>query len=81
MVRDTFIFIGSTASLHDSHTPPTYVATKWGLRGFMKAMARERPEKRFVCVHPTVTATRLNDMTGMPRSASPMSWFASRRTT
>jgi NAD(P)-dependent dehydrogenase (short-subunit alcohol dehydrogenase family) len=66
MVRDTFVFIGSTATLHDSHTPPTYVATKWGLRGFMKAMARERPAKRFVCVHPTVTATRLNEMAGMP---------------
>lgn len=66
MVRDTVIAIGSTATLHDSHTPPTYVATKWGLRGFIKAMARERPGKRFVCVHPTVTATRMNEMAGMP---------------
>ena len=66
MVHDTVIAIGSTATLHDSHTPPTYVATKWGLRGFMKAMALERPGKRFVCVHPTVTATRMNEMAGMP---------------
>ncbi len=48
MVRDTVIAIGSTAALHDSRTPPTYCATKWGLRGFMKAMALERPGKRFV---------------------------------
>jgi len=66
MVRDTVIAIGSTATLHDSHTPPTYVATKWGLRGFIKGMALERPGKRFVCVHPTVTATRMNEMAGMP---------------
>lgn len=66
MVRDTVIAIGSTAALHDSRTPPTYCATKWGLRGFMRAMALERPGKRFVTVHPTHTATRMNDMTGMP---------------
>ncbi len=66
VVRDTVIAIGSTAALHDSRTPPTYCATKWGLRGFMKAMALERPGKRFVCVHPTGTATRMNEMAGMP---------------
>jgi hypothetical protein len=32
----------------------------------MRAMALERPGKRFVTVHPTHTATRMNDMTGMP---------------
>jgi NAD(P)-dependent dehydrogenase (short-subunit alcohol dehydrogenase family) len=65
-VRDAVIAIGSTASLHDSRTPATYCATKWGLRGFMRALALERPDRRFVTVHPTVTATRMNDMTGMP---------------
>jgi NAD(P)-dependent dehydrogenase (short-subunit alcohol dehydrogenase family) len=66
MVRDTMIAIGSTATLHDSRTPPTYCATKWGLRGFFKALALERPGKRFVLVHPTGTATRMNEMQGMP---------------
>ncbi len=66
MVRDTFIAIGSTATLHDSRTPPTYCATKWGLRGFFKALALERPGKRFVMVHPTATATTMNGMRGMP---------------
>ena len=66
MVRDTVIAIGSTATLHDSRTPPTYCATKWGVRGFLKALALERPGKRFVMVHPTVTATRMNDLQGMP---------------
>ncbi len=66
MVTDAVITIGSTATLHQSRTPPTYGATKWGLRGFVKALALERPGKRFVSVHPTVTATRMNDMRGMP---------------
>jgi NAD(P)-dependent dehydrogenase (short-subunit alcohol dehydrogenase family) len=66
MVSDVLVFIGSTAVLHDSRTPPTYCATKWGLRGFVKALALERPGKRIVSVHPTLTATRMNDMQGMP---------------
>ena len=66
MVSDAVITIGSTATLHESRTPPVYCATKWGLRGFVKALALEHPEKRIVSVHPTVTATRMNDMQGMP---------------
>lgn len=65
-VRDIVIAIGSTATLRGSRTPPTYCATKWGLRGFIKALALERPGKRFVLVHPPMTATRMNDMSGMP---------------
>ncbi len=59
------ITVGSTATLHQSRTPPTYCATKWGLRGFVKALALEHPDKLIVSVHPTVTATRMNDMQGM----------------
>ena len=64
-VHDAVITVGSTATLHQSHTPPPYCAGKWGLRGFVKALALEHPEKRIVSVHPTVTATRMNDMRGM----------------
>ena len=66
LVTDAVISIGSTATLHQSRTPPTYCATKWGLRGFVKALALEHPGKRIVSVHPTATATRMNDMQGMP---------------
>jgi NAD(P)-dependent dehydrogenase (short-subunit alcohol dehydrogenase family) len=65
LVTDAVITVGSTATLHQSRTPPTYCATKWGLRGFVKALALEHPGKRIVSVHPTVTATRMNDMRGM----------------
>jgi 3-oxoacyl-[acyl-carrier protein] reductase len=66
MLTDAVITIGSTAALHRSRTPPPYVAAKWGIRGFTKALAHEHPGKRIVCVHPTVTATRMNDFRGMP---------------
>ena len=66
MVRDAVITIGSTATLHQSRTPPTYCATKWGLRGFVKALALEHADKRIASVHPAMTATRMNDMRGMP---------------
>lgn len=65
LVTDAVIAVGSTAALHQSGTPPTYAASKWGLRGFIKALALEHPDKRIVSVHPTVTATRMNDMRGM----------------
>jgi len=66
LVSDAVISIGSTASLHGTATLAPYCAAKWGLRGFTKALALEHPGKRIVSVHPTVTATRMNDMHGMP---------------
>ena len=64
-VRDAVINIVSTASLHGSATLAPYGASKWGLRGFTKALAEEHPELRLYSVHPTVTATRMNDFKGM----------------
>ncbi len=66
MVRETVVFIGSTAALHGTATLAPYCASKWGLRGFAKALAKEQRELRIVSVHPTVTATRMNDFRGMP---------------
>ncbi|MBN2205536.1 MAG: SDR family NAD(P)-dependent oxidoreductase [Thermoleophilia bacterium] len=64
-VRDAVIDIASTASLHGSATLAPYGASKWGLRGFTKALAKEHPELRLYNVHPAVTATRMNDFKGM----------------
>ncbi len=64
-VRDAVINIVSTASLHGTATLAAYGASKWGLRGFTKALAGEHPELRLYNVHPTVTATRMNDFKGM----------------
>lgn len=65
-VRDAVIVVASTAALHGTRTLAPYCASKWGVRGFVKALAQEHPERRVVCVHPTVTATRMNDFRGMP---------------
>jgi NAD(P)-dependent dehydrogenase (short-subunit alcohol dehydrogenase family) len=65
-VRDAIITIASTASLHGTATLAPYCASKWGVRGFMKALAKEHRELRLVSVHPAVTATRMNDFRGMP---------------
>lgn len=65
-VRDAVIVVGSTASLHGTPTLSAYGAAKWGLRGWVKALAAEHPDKRIVAVHPTVTATRMNEFRGMP---------------
>jgi len=64
-VRDAVIIIASTASLHGTATLGPYGASKWGIRGFVKALAKEHRGKRIVAVHPTVTATRMNDFRGM----------------
>ena len=65
-VRDAVIVVTSTASLHGTPTLAPYGASKWGVRGFVKALAGEHRDKRIVAVHPTVTATRMNDFEGMP---------------
>jgi NAD(P)-dependent dehydrogenase (short-subunit alcohol dehydrogenase family) len=64
-VRDAVIVIASTAALHGTATLGPYGASKWGMRGFVKALAKEHRDKRIVAVHPTVTATRMNDFRGM----------------
>ena len=65
-VRDAVIVVASTASLHGTATLSAYGASKWGVRGWVKALAKEHPDKRIVAEHPTVTATRMNDFRGMP---------------
>jgi 3-oxoacyl-[acyl-carrier protein] reductase len=66
VVADAVINIGSTASLHGTATLAPYCASKWGVRGFTKALALEHPGKRIVCVHPSCVATRMNGYQGMP---------------
>jgi 3alpha(or 20beta)-hydroxysteroid dehydrogenase len=64
-VRDAVIVVASTAGLHGTATLGPYGASKWGIRGFVKAIAKEHRDRRIVAVHPTVTATRMNDFRGM----------------
>ncbi|MGZ6237031.1 MAG: SDR family NAD(P)-dependent oxidoreductase [Syntrophales bacterium] len=42
-----------------------YCATKWGVRGFTRAIALELPDRvRVYCVNPGLTATRMTDYQG-----------------
>jgi len=66
LVRDAVITIASGSALHGTATLAPYCAGKWGVRGFVKALALEHPDKRMYCVHPTRTATRMNDFHGEP---------------
>ena len=66
VITDAVINIGSTASLHGTATLAPYCASKWGVRGFTKALALEHPDKRIVCVHPWRAATRMNAFQGAP---------------
>ena len=66
LVRDAVINIVSGSALHGTATLAPYCAGKWGVRGFTKALALEHPDKRLYCVHPTRTATRMNDFRGEP---------------
>jgi 3-oxoacyl-[acyl-carrier protein] reductase len=65
-VREGIVNVVSSASLHGTAGLAPYCAAKWGLRGFTKALALERPDLRILAVHPGVTATRMNDCRGMP---------------
>ena len=64
-VKEMIINMASAAGLEGYRDLTTYCATKWGVRGFSKALARETPLKVFA-VNPGVTATQMNNFEGMP---------------
>jgi NAD(P)-dependent dehydrogenase (short-subunit alcohol dehydrogenase family) len=65
-VRDTIINIASTAGLEGFPTLSVYCATKFGVRGFTQALAKELKGVKVFAVNPTMTATRMTDFQGMP---------------
>ncbi len=65
-LRDTIISIGSGAGKSGISHLSTYCATKFGVRGFMQALAVEYPHLRILTVNPGRTATRMTDFHGQP---------------
>lgn len=65
-IKDMIINIASSAGLAGYPEITTYCATKWGVRGFTKALARELPKVKVFAVNPGVIATQMNDFQGMP---------------
>ncbi len=65
-VKETVINMASAAGLDGYEYLTTYCATKWGVRGFTKALAQEFPGRKVFAVNPGVIATQMNDFQGMP---------------
>lgn len=67
LVQSLIINIASKTGTIAEMNSTTYGATKWGVRGFTKALALELPsEIRTYAINPAGTATQMNDFTGTP---------------
>lgn len=64
-VREAVVNIGSRLGTVGRKNLTVYSATKFGVRGFTKALALEYPQLRVVCVNPGLTATRMGDQAGV----------------
>ncbi len=65
-IKEMIINVSSGAGLAGYEYLTTYCATKWGVRGFTKALAQEFPGRKVFVVNPEITATQMNDFHGMP---------------
>lgn len=67
LIRSLIINIASKTGTIAEMDATTYGATKWGVRGFTKALALELPEElKTYAVNPSGTATQMNDFMGTP---------------
>lgn len=67
LIRSLIINIASKTGTIAEIDATTYGATKWGVRGFTKALALELPsEIKTYVINPAGTATQMNDFTGTP---------------
>jgi len=64
-ITDMIINISSGAGMHGYPQLTTYCATKWGVRGFTKALTEELHKIKVYVVNPGTTATQMNDFEGM----------------
>lgn len=65
-LKEGIVNIGSRLAFIGRKQLTVYSATKFGIRGFTKALAHEYPNLRIVCVNPGLTATRMGDVAGVP---------------
>ncbi len=64
-IREAIINVGSGAGKVGFENLTVYCATKFGLRGFTQALAREVKNLRVYAVNPGMTATRMTDYQGV----------------
>ncbi|MBI4049954.1 MAG: SDR family oxidoreductase [Candidatus Doudnabacteria bacterium] len=65
-VKEAIINIASVVGFLGKPRISVYTATKWGVRGFTKSLAREYPDLRIYVVNPGLTDTRMGRPEGMP---------------
>lgn len=65
-LKEGVVNIGSRLAFIGRKQLTLYSATKFGIRGFTKALGHESPNLRILCVNPGLTATRMGEATGVP---------------
>jgi len=63
-VKDSIINVSSKSGKIGAAYLNTYCASKFGVRGFTKALAIERGDLKVYCVNPDMTATKITDYEG-----------------
>ena len=71
LIKEGVINIGSFLSKNTISDMAVYCASKFGVRGFTHALAREILELNISCVNPDMTATPLTGYQGRPIEAVP----------
>jgi NAD(P)-dependent dehydrogenase (short-subunit alcohol dehydrogenase family) len=66
LVKETIINIGSYLAKNTMPDYAVYCGSKWGVRGFTRALAEEETGLKVVCVNPDYTATTMTDFGGRP---------------
>ena len=64
-ITESIINIGSTLGLTGKKTLSVYSASKFGVRGFTKALAKELPDLRIFMINPSLTATKMGNTRGI----------------
>jgi 3-oxoacyl-[acyl-carrier protein] reductase len=65
-ISETIVNVGSGAGIEGYADLSVYCATKFGVRGFSQALAKEMPDLQIFTVNPGTTATRMTGFRGVP---------------
>ena len=66
IINDSIINISSGAGKTGYSSLSTYCATKFGVRGFTKALSNELENIKVINVNPGMTATQMTNFKGVP---------------
>ena len=67
-IEEGIVNVSSILGMKTEEMETVYCASKWGIRGFTKALALEYQNLKIISVNPRGTATAMNDFVGDPPS-------------